>query len=66
MIIEKQNKDGFINTAQAHEAVGKFFVQNDYTAKRILILIPDNTRSGPIGEIFKIIYDFIGTKATNE
>jgi nickel-dependent lactate racemase len=63
MVIEKQNKDGFISNEQAQEAVGKFFSQNDYAGKRILILIPDNTRSGPIGEIFKIIYEFIGSKA---
>jgi len=63
MVIERQNKNGFISKEQAQEAVGEFFVQNDYTGKRILILIPDNTRSGPIGEIFKIIHQFIGSKA---
>ena len=63
MVIERQNKNGFISKEQAQEAVGEFFSQNDYTDKRILVLIPDNTRSGPIGEIFKIIYEFIGTKA---
>jgi nickel-dependent lactate racemase len=63
MVIEKQNKDGFVSKEKVHEAVGEFFSQNDYAAKRILILIPDNTRSGPIGEIFKIIYEFIGSKA---
>jgi nickel-dependent lactate racemase len=63
MVIEKQNKDGFVSKEQAQEAVGEFFAQNDYTGKRILVLTPDNTRSGPIGEIFKIIYEFIGSKA---
>ena len=63
MVIERQNKNGFISKEQAQEAVGEFFSQNGYAGKRILILIPDNTRSGPIGEIFKIIYEFIGSKA---
>ena len=62
MVIEKQNKDGFVSDEQVHEAAGEFFAQNDYTGKRILLIIPDNTRSGPIGEIFKIIYEFIGSK----
>jgi nickel-dependent lactate racemase len=63
MVIEKQNKDGFVSNEQAHEAVGEFFARNDYAGKRILMIIPDNTRSGPIGNIFKIIYEFIGSKA---
>jgi nickel-dependent lactate racemase len=63
MIIEKQNKDGFVSNELAREAVSEFFAHNDYAGKRILLLIPDNTRSGPIGDIFKIIYEFLGSKA---
>ena len=49
--------------AQAASAVEEFFAQNDYTAKRLLLIVPDNTRSGPIGEIFKMIFDAVGDKA---
>jgi nickel-dependent lactate racemase len=63
MVVERQNRDGSIKLEQAREAVGEFFVQNDYAGKRILLIIPDNTRSGPIGDIFKIIYDFLSPKA---
>ena len=63
MVIERQNKDGFVENEQACEAIAEFFAQNDYTGKRILLIIPDNTRSGPIGDIFKIIYEFLGPKA---
>jgi nickel-dependent lactate racemase len=63
MVIERQNKDACIEIGQAREAVDEFFARNDYTGKRILIIIPDNTRSGPIGDIFKIIHGFIGSKA---
>ena len=63
MVIERQNKKAGVDIEQAREAVGEFFSQNDYAGKRILILIPDNTRSGPIGEIFKIIYELLGPKA---
>ncbi len=64
MVIERQNKNGCVEEAQAREAIGQFFEQNDYTGKRILMIIPDNTRSGPIGEMFRIIYEFLGPKAT--
>ncbi|MGD2093829.1 MAG: lactate racemase domain-containing protein [Phycisphaerales bacterium] len=63
MVIERQNKDGFIDNNQADEAIAEFFAQNDYAGKRILLLIPDNTRSGPIGEIFKLIYGCLEQKA---
>ena len=63
MVIQRQNKDGIVNNEQAREAIAEFFAQNDYTGKRILLIIPDNTRSGPIGDIFKLIYEFLGTKA---
>jgi len=62
MIIERQNKDGFISSSEAAGAVAEFFEANDYTGKRILLIIPDNTRSGPIGEIFQMIYEQIGDK----
>ena len=63
MVIERQNKDGFIQTDETREAVAEFFAQNDYTGKKILLIIPDNTRSGPIGDVFKIIYDCLEQKA---
>ena len=63
MVIERQNKDGYIGNDQAREAIAEFFAQNDYAGKRILVLIPDNTRSGPVGDIFKIIYGCLEQKA---
>ncbi len=63
MIIERQNRDGSVDNGQAGEAIAEFIAQNDYTGKRILLIIPDNTRSGPVGDIFKTIYDHLEQKA---
>jgi nickel-dependent lactate racemase len=63
MVIECKNKNDFVSDEQACEAVGEFFLQNNYAGKRILLIVPDNTRSGPVGEIFKIIYDFLAGTA---
>ena len=63
MIIERQNKNDCVKNEEAKEAIAEFFAQNDYTGKRLLLLIPDNTRSGPIGDIFKLIYEFLGPRA---
>ncbi|MBN2591268.1 MAG: DUF2088 domain-containing protein [Sedimentisphaerales bacterium] len=62
MVIEKQNKDGIVPIEQVRKAIGTFFSKHDYTGKRILLIIPDNSRSGPIGDIFKIIFDNIESK----
>ncbi|MBN2137025.1 MAG: DUF2088 domain-containing protein [Sedimentisphaerales bacterium] len=63
MVISRENRDGFVTKEQAGEAVGEFFAKNDCAGKRVLLIIPDNTRSGPIGEVFKLIYGQIGEKA---
>lgn len=63
MVIERQNEKDFIDSSQAREAVSEFFARNDYAGKRILLIVPDNTRSGPIGDIFKMVFDCIGQKA---
>ena len=62
MVIERQSKDGYVENEQAAEAIAEFFAQNDYTGKRILVLVPDNTRSGPVGDIFKIVYGCLEQK----
>jgi len=63
MVIELQNKDGCIGNDEACKAITEFFAQNDYGGKRILVIVPDNTRSGPVGDIFKIIFDCLEQKA---
>jgi nickel-dependent lactate racemase len=63
MVIERQSTDSYVENEQTEEAIGEFFAQNDYTGKRLLLIVPDNTRSGPIGNIFKIVYDYVEQKA---
>ena len=62
-MIELENQKGFISDTQAEEAVTEFFEQNGYSAKKILLIVPDNTRSGPVGRIFQMIFDRIGSDA---
>ena len=63
MLISRENQDGCVDNEQAAEAVGEFFAQNDYTGKRLLVIVPDSTRSGPIGELFGMIFDRVGKQA---
>jgi len=63
MVISKGVKNGSVELSEVAETVGRFFAQNDYTGKRILLIVPDNTRSGPVGNVFKTIYDCLDQKA---
>jgi nickel-dependent lactate racemase len=62
MVIERQDADGIISVEQVREAVGEYFARKDCSGKRILLIVPDNTRSGPVGDVFKAIFDCIGSK----
>jgi len=61
-VIECQNEKGSITKTQVSSAVEQFFASHDCTGKRILFIIPDNTRSGPIGDVFKVIFGMVGKK----
>ena len=63
MIIFRENISGCVENNEVCRVVAEFFGRNDYTGKRVLVLIPDNTRSGPIGQVFKEIYEHLGPKA---
>jgi len=62
MVIERQDANGVVGPEQMREAVKEFFARKDCSGKSILLIVPDNTRSGPVGEVFKAIYDYIGDK----
>ena len=63
MVISCKNAEGTVPFAQAAQAVRKYFSDANYCGKRVLLIVPDNTRSGPIGEVFRMIFDCIGHKA---
>ena len=62
MMIERQNESGVVSAEQMREAVREFFAQKDCSGKSILVIVPDNTRSGPVGEVFEAMFDCIGAK----
>lgn len=49
--------------AQAAQSVRKYFSDANYCGKRVLLIVPDNTRSGPIGEIFQMIFEGLEGRA---
>ena len=63
MVIFEENQQKGVSFEEAERLVERFFAENDYSSKKLLVIIPDSTRSGPIGDIFKIIYDCLDQKA---
>lgn len=59
MVISVENKNSSITPKQVRKTISEFFAKNDYTDKRVIIIVPDNTRSGPVGQIFQIIYEHL-------
>ncbi|MBN2376185.1 MAG: DUF2088 domain-containing protein [Sedimentisphaerales bacterium] len=62
-MVFRQDIEGGITEEQAASAVGEFFARQDYGGRRILLIVPDNSRSGPIGEVFQMIFEEIGEQA---
>ena len=64
-MISKTAFPGKLTETQVTEVVARALPEADYRAKRVLIIVPDNTRTAPVGLMFKAVFDQIGkqTKA---
>ena len=49
-----------VSALQAAEVVAQSCLQEDYRRKRVLVIVPDGTRTAPIGVIFKALFSRIG------
>jgi nickel-dependent lactate racemase len=45
---------------KAAEAISKALPREDYRNKKVILIIPDHTRTAPVGDIFKLVYKQIG------
>jgi nickel-dependent lactate racemase len=52
-----------VSPAQAAEVVAQAMPESDYRAKKVLLIIPDATRTAPVGLMFKSIFQQIGKVA---
>src|SRR5438552_2424963 len=54
-----------LDSGQVAEVVSRACAVEDYKAKRVLLIVPDGTRTGPVGLLFKTLHKQIGevTKA---
>jgi len=62
MLIGQGSTDKLLNPKQISDLCAEAFSQKDLTNKRILVIIPDHTRTAPIGLIFKILYNLLAQR----
>jgi nickel-dependent lactate racemase len=56
-----QPANGLVPDREAIEAVAQACPSADFRGKRVLVIVPDGTRTAPIGLIFKAIFSRIGS-----
>lgn len=62
MLIGKGIKKGYLSEEEIVRLSKKSLLNLDLQNKRVLVIIPDHTRTAPIDLFFKIIFDSIGNK----
>ena len=60
MVIGKGYEDRFLAETEVRELVSQALGQQDLAGKRVLIIIPDGTRTAPIPQMFRLFFEFIG------
>jgi nickel-dependent lactate racemase len=55
-----QPASGLVSDRQAVEVVEQACAPEDYRGKRVLLIVPDGTRTAPIGLIFKALFSRLG------
>ena len=63
MIAGKGTPDHLLSNEEVRSLVEEAFVSCDLTGRRVLVIIPDSTRSIPLPLFFRLFYEIIGGKA---
>ena len=59
MVIGKGESGRFLSEAEAREVLARGLEKADLEGKRVLIIVPDGTRSGPIGLFFRLFHELL-------
>ena len=64
MLTGKGLLEGLLTESEIRELMEKALAGADLAGKRILVIIPDDTRSGPIDLLFRLFYDSLWSKSS--
>jgi nickel-dependent lactate racemase len=62
MVIGKSYEEGFLSEDQVRELIAQALGEFDLRNKRILVIIPDHTRTAPIPLFFRLFHELLGEK----
>ncbi|NIO69880.1 MAG: DUF2088 domain-containing protein [Anaerolineae bacterium] len=62
MVIGKGYEEGFLSEDTVRELVAQALSELDLRNKRVLVIIPDHTRTAPIPLFFRLFHEFLGEK----
>jgi len=61
-MIGRHSLDRPLTDAEIRDLIAEAFAQNPVDGRRVLVIIPDTTRTAPIPLFFRLIYDAIGSR----
>ncbi len=60
MVIGKGYEDGFLSEPEIHDLISEALAQANLDGKRVLVIIPDHTRTAPISLFFRLFHELLG------
>ena len=64
LISKKVSEGKLLSSTQANEVVSKAMPEADFYNSKVLLIVPDSTRTAPVGTIFKAIHNQIGNNVS--
>lgn len=55
-------REGLLSDAQARDIVNEFAASLPLEGKRVLLIVPDGTRSAPVGLLFRAVHEALGKR----
>ena len=60
MLISKGYKDRFLSEAEIRELMAEALATAKLDGRRVLVIIPDSTRTAPIPQMFRLFHEYLG------
>src|SRR5437773_1577982 len=56
------SSDRCLSEQQVHAIAAKVLAAVDLAGKRVLLIVPDSTRTAPVGLLFRVLHDLLGSE----
>src|SRR5690349_9424647 len=62
MLIGTGSTDKFLSESEIRELMAQAFSQAELDGKRVIVIIPDGTRTAPIPLMFRLLHELLGRR----